>query len=128
MLERMDSASLQQWIEQYERAWRTEGTDVLAELFTDDVVYSASPWADPITGLAALGEFWDAQRESAAEQFSMTSEIVALDGSVGVVRVSVEYGSGDRWRDLWIVRFDEDGRCAAFEEWPFAPNDSDGHS
>jgi ketosteroid isomerase-like protein len=125
MLGRMERAAVQAWIERYERAWRTSGTDMLADLFTDDVEYLPSPWADPIRGLAVLGRFWEAEREGPAEEFTMTAEIVAVDGDVGVVRVDVDYGSGSRWRDLWIVRLDEDGRCAAFEEWPFAPNRSD---
>jgi hypothetical protein len=25
------------------------------------------------------------------------------------------------YRDLWIMRFDDDGRCCAYEEWPFWP-------
>lgn len=32
------------------------------------------------------------------------------------------YARGERYRDLWIVRFDEDGRCREFEEWPFWPD------
>jgi hypothetical protein len=44
------------------------------------------------------------------------------------VRVEVDYAaSGDRWRDLWVVEFADDGRCRVFEEWPFAPEQRDGH-
>jgi hypothetical protein len=32
-----------------------------------------------------------------------------------------------RWLDLWVLRFDDAGRCTAFEEWPFAPGQADGH-
>jgi hypothetical protein len=40
-----------------------------------------------------------------------------------VVRVFVEYGPPDpsSWRDLWVLLFEENGRCTRFEEWPFAP-------
>jgi hypothetical protein len=51
----------------------------------------------------------------------MTSETVAVDGHTGVARVEVAYGNGDRWRDIWIVRLLDDGRCGHFEEWPIAP-------
>ena len=122
----LDAAGVRAWIERYEQAWRTAGTDGLVHLFTEDVEYRPSPWADPVRGLAALGEFWEAQRDGPAEQFTMTAEIVAVDGVVAVARVEVAYGTGDRWRDLWVVRFAEDGRCRAFEEWPFAPHRPDG--
>ncbi len=53
----------------------------------------------------------------------MERELVAADGDVAVLRIGVWYGEPVRqeYRDLWIVRFAPDGRCAAFEEWPFWP-------
>jgi hypothetical protein len=82
-----------------------------------------------VSGLAALSQFWEAARNGPDEVFEMRSEVVALDGTVAVVRVSVEYEdiTSGRWRDLWVLRFDSDGRCTEFEEWPFAPGQSDGH-
>jgi hypothetical protein len=38
-----------------------------------------------------------------------------------VARIEVDYATGAEYRDLWIVRFDEDGRCREFEECPFWP-------
>jgi hypothetical protein len=40
-----------------------------------------------------------------------------------VARVEVRYGDpvGQQYRDLWVVRFDDAGRCIAFEGWPFWP-------
>ncbi len=70
---------------------------------------------------------WEAEREGPDEVFRMTSEVVAADGDTAVVRVEVGYGDPVRqeYRDLWIVRFAGDGRCASFEEWPFWPEQPD---
>jgi hypothetical protein len=59
----------------------------------------------------------------------MASEIVVVDGHTAVVRVEADDAKEDagRWRDLWVLHFDVDGRCSHFEEWPFAPGQSDGH-
>ena len=123
-----ERATVEAWVRDYERLWRTEGTDGLAELFTADASYLPSPWARPIVGLPAIAEFWESERTGPDEAFTMASEVIAVDGSTAVVRVSVEYGaSGSRWRDLWVLELGEDGRCTAFEEWPFAPGQSDGH-
>ena len=121
MLIGMDRAALQKWISDYERLWRTAGTDRLPELFAEDADYLTSPWERPVVGRAALARFWERERDSAEEEFTMTSDVVAVDGDVGVARIEVEYGNGDRWRDLWIVEFDAAGRCTHFEEWPIAP-------
>jgi ketosteroid isomerase-like protein len=116
-----------EWIATYEGAWRTPGVDALAGVFTPDVTYTPSPWAEPLHGLDALGRFWESAREGFDEPFRMTSEVVAFDDPTAVIRVHVDYGDGEHWRDLWIVSFDADGRCQAFEEWPFAPDQPDGH-
>lgn len=117
----MDRALLESWIYRYEQAWRTAGTDVLADLFSAEIHYWPSPWDEPIRGLAALAAFWNAHRDSPDETFEMMSGVVAVDRDTGVVRVEVNYGDGSRWRNLWIVRFDGEGRCRHFEEWPVAP-------
>lgn len=121
--------TVETWVSNYERLWRTAGTDGLSDLFTADASYLTSPWASPVVGLPALAEFWDAERDGPDESFTMSSEVIAVDGPTAVVRVNVEYeGESDgRWRDLWVLTFDDDGRCAAFEEWPFAPRQPDGH-
>ncbi|GHH77670.1 YybH family protein [Promicromonospora soli] len=123
-----ERAAVEAWVRDYERLWRTAGTDGLSELFTADASYLASPWAQPIVGLPAIAEFWESERTGPDESFTMASKVIAVDGSTAIVRVSVEYdASGSRWRDLWILELGDDGRCAAFEEWPFAPGQSDGH-
>jgi ketosteroid isomerase-like protein len=125
----MERVDVERWVAAYERAWRTAGTGDLAPLFAPDATYLVSPWATPVAGLAAIRELWEAEREGPDEAFSMTSEVVAVDGDTAVVRVAVDYGEPDprRWRDLWVLRFDGGGRCVAFEEWPFAPAQPDGH-
>ncbi|WP_431967833.1 nuclear transport factor 2 family protein [Nocardia sp. bgisy134] len=123
----MDRDTVRAWVAGYERAWRTSGTDALAELFAADTHYVVSPWAEPIVGRAALAEFWEAGRDGADEPFAMTFDLVAVDGDTAVVRVQVEYERDDpaRWRDLWVIRLDDSGRCVHFEEWPFAPGQPD---
>ena len=123
----MGERDIDGWLTRYERAWRTPGTDLLDELFADDVTYRPAPWADPVVGLAALRRFWEASRTGPDEGFAMATEVVAEQDGTSVVRVHVGYDDGQRWRDLWIVERDEQGRCHHFEEWPFQPGQPDGH-
>ena len=124
----MDRAQLTDWIAGYERAWRSPGTDALADLFTEDVTYSTAPYENPHRGLAAIGEMWEAERLGPDEEFEMSRKVVAVDGDTGVAEVEVRYGAPKRkaYRDLWVVRLDEAGRCFQFEEWPFWPPDQEG--
>jgi ketosteroid isomerase-like protein len=119
----MDAAGVTAWLAGYEKAWRSPGTSQLETLFTPDATYSVEPYTEPVTGRAAIAAMWEAERDGPAEVFRMTSEVVAVDGQMAVVRVEVQYGNPvhQEFRDLWVIRFAADGRCAAFEEWPFSP-------
>jgi len=116
-----DRATVETWIVAYETAWRTAGTEQLAELFTEDGSYRMSPYEDPAVGLTAIGKLWERQRDGPDEGFEMSHEIVAVDGGTAVARVEVEYATGAEYRDLWLIRFAADGRCREFEEWPYWP-------
>src|SRR4051794_20620009 len=133
----MDRGQLSDWIAAYERAWRSPGTDALAELFTEDAAYSTAPYEKPHRGLTAIAEMWEAERNGPDEEFEMSSEVIAVDGEAGVARVRVLYPAPDdrqgrrnrqrrEYRDLWVVRLDREGRCFHFEEWPFWPPDQRG--
>lgn len=125
----MDYAVVERWLERYEQAWRTPGTDRLHELFISTASYLPSPWALSLDGLDEIAQFWESERDDAREDFTMSSDVIAVDGDTAVVRVEVEYAASlsGHWRDLWVLGFAPDGRCASFEEWPFAPNQPDGH-
>lgn len=115
------------WVAAYEALWRAPGTEMLAEIFAPEAVYLPSPWARPLHGLQAISDFWEEERAGPDEEFTMTHRVLAVDGPTAVVRVEVDYGDAQRWRDLWVLTFDAEGRCASFEEWPFAPRQADGH-
>ncbi|MDG4824369.1 nuclear transport factor 2 family protein [Asanoa sp. WMMD1127] len=118
------------WLEAYEQVWRTPGTAALAEIFTEDARYSQGPYEEPVHGLPAIGAMWEKTRDGAEEPFTMTTGIVAVDGDTAVARVEVRYAEPQphEYRDLWVMRFADDGRCREFEEWPYAPGDRAGMS
>jgi len=69
---------------------------------------------------------WEDEREGPEEVFTLATGILAVDGPTAVVRAEVCYGDPPRqeYRDLWIIRFAEDGHCTWFEEWPYWPGAS----
>jgi hypothetical protein len=112
-----------QWLAGYEAAWRAPGTGRLADLFTSGATYLQSPYEQPVTGLDAIGRMWEAERAGPDEVFTLATEIIAVDGPTAVVRAEVCYAGPPRqeYRDLWVMRLAEDGRCRWFEEWPYWP-------
>jgi ketosteroid isomerase-like protein len=118
-----DRTTVNRWLAAYEAAWRAPGTGPLESLFTTDASYLQSPYDPPVTGLDAIARMWDAERDGPDEVFTLSTDIVAVDGPVAVVRAEVRYGDPvtQEYRDLWIIRFAGDGRSTHFEEWPFWP-------
>src|SRR5947207_3048706 len=85
-------------------------------------IFAISGLQDPLK----VSVKWETEREGPDEVFTITTEVVAVEGDTGVVRAEVAYGAPTNrlYRDLWIVRLDEHGRCFHFEEWPFWPERS----
>lgn len=120
---RLDRDLVNHWVSEYETAWRTSGTDGLTELFTEHASYLHSPYAEPVIGIERIRAMWDEDRAGPDEVFSLSAAVVAVDGLAAVVRAVVRYGAPTRqeYTDLWVLDFDESGRCGRFEEWPFWP-------
>jgi ketosteroid isomerase-like protein len=118
-----DRAMVSRWLAGYEAAWRKPGTESLASLFTGDATYLQSPYELPVRGLDAIRRMWEDEREGPDEVFTLATSTLAVDGPVAVVRAEVRYGDPPRqeYRDLWVIRLDEDGLCTWFEEWPYWP-------
>ena len=118
-----ERSTVSRWLAGYEAAWRAPGTEGLAGLFTGDATYLQSPYEQPVAGRDAIKRMWEEEREGPDEVFTLATDILAVDGPTAVVRAEVCYGDPPRqeYRDLWVIRLAEDGRCTWFEEWPYWP-------
>ena len=119
----MDRDEVMRWFAGYERAWRDGDLDAVATLFTESAAYRPSPYERPEVGHEAIRAFW---LDDEGETFTLSAEPVAVEGRVAVVRLEVHYGDPvhQEYRDLWILRFAEDGRVEDFEEWAYWPGRS----
>ncbi len=124
----MTREQLEDWVARYERAWRTAGTAGLSELFTPRASYRMHPYGDVEEGLEAICALWERERDGADEVFALEADVMAVEADVGVVRAHIAYGDpvGQEYRELWVVHFDEQGRCVEFEEWPHWPPGTNG--
>lgn len=118
-----DRATVSRWLAGYEAAWRAPGTEALGRLFTSDATYLQSPYEQPVTSLAAIERMWESERQGPDEVFTLATDILAVEGPTAVVRAEVFYREPPRqeYRDLWVIRLADDGRCTRFEEWPYWP-------
>src|SRR3954447_422299 len=104
------------WVTDYERAWRAGDESAVVALFTPDIRYRRSPYEASNLGHAGVQAFWADDRD---RPFTVVAEPVAVEGPNALVRLEVRYGDPvqQEYRDLWVLRFADDGRVADFEEW-----------
>jgi ketosteroid isomerase-like protein len=113
----MDHASFQDWLDRYIAAWRSGKADDIGELFSEDVTYSYRPYTEPVRGRAAIVADWLRDPD---EPGSWDAEYhpVAVDGDTGVSVGESRYPKeGKAYSNVFICRFDADGRCREFSEW-----------
>ena len=77
----------------------------------------------PVVGLEKLTGFWESERDGPDEPLVVASDVVAVEGTTAVVRISVDYLGPDtsRWRDLWVLTFAQDGPAQRSRNGPSRP-------
>ena len=121
----MDGESVQVWLDKYVEAWRTYDPAQIGDLFSEDAIYFYSPFDDPIRGREAIVADWLIE-PNAVGSWEGRYVPVAVEGNVGVAQGRTRYlrpdGAVEREFDnIFVLNFDEAGRCACFTEWYMQP-------
>ena len=121
----MDRESVQVWLDNYVEAWRTYEPAQIGDLFSEDALYYYSPFDDPLRGREAIVRDWLAE-PNAAGSWEARYVPVAVEGDVGVAQGRTRYLRSDgtierEFDNIFVLHFDEAGRCARFTEWFMQP-------
>ncbi len=116
----MTHDDVQRWLDAYVEAWRTYDPDQIGALFADDVTYRYQPYRDPLVGRAAVVASW-LEEPDAADSWSAHYVPYAVDGDRAVAVGTSRYLDDGKQRtifyNVWLLRFDDAGRCADFIEY-----------
>jgi ketosteroid isomerase-like protein len=78
------------WVDRYEAAWRSPGTEALRDVFSEDASYRHGPYHQELVGLHTIAAMWERERAGPDELFTLQSEVVAVEGDTAVVRAEVQ--------------------------------------
>lgn len=124
----MDRESVQAWLDNYVEAWRTYELAQIGNLFSEDALYFYSPFDDPLRGREAIVADWLAE-PNAPGSWEARYVAIAVEGKVGVAQGRTRYLSSDgaierEFDNIFVLHFDNAGRCARFTEWFMQPRGS----
>ena len=126
----MNRESVQAWLDKYVDVWRTYDRAQIADLFSQDAVYLYSQFDEqnPVRGRDAIVTDW-LKEPDAARSWEAHYAPVAVEGNVGVAQGRTRYFDADgtvkrEFDNIFVLHFDEEGRCTRFTEWFMQPRKS----
>ena len=117
----MDRAQVQGWLDRYIRAWKSNDTEEIAALFTEDATYSYGPFHEDVIGRNAIVTSWF-EDPDAPGSWSAEYHPVVVEGDTAIANGRSRYLQPDgslrtEYDNIFLIRLDDDGRCFEFREW-----------
>lgn len=118
----MDRDAFHAWLVRYVDAWRLNDPTAIGDLFSLHVRYAFDPFDEAVVGRPAVVAALLADiEESGAREAAY--EVLAIDGDTYVAHGRTRYLTDDgsavdhEFANIFVCRFDKDGRCREFTEW-----------
>lgn len=108
---------LDEWMDGYVLAWSSNDSNHIEALFTEGAVYDPQTAGGPWEGIDEIVTRWqEIDDEEDNWEFEWlpvveTDEVAVVTGRTRYHEPALSY------RNLFIIRFAEDGRCRDFTEW-----------
>jgi hypothetical protein len=108
-------------LDAYGRAWEAGDTVAAAQLYSDDVAYYETPFDAPARGTRGVRDY-SAIAAAAQRDVHFWHEPYAVKGNTGIARwgasfVRVPSGVCVELDGIFVLKFDDDGRCSELREW-----------
>lgn len=122
----MTHDQVQKWLDGYVDGWASSDADAIADLFTEDALYSYRPWEnDEVTakGREAIVSAW-LRHEEDPESWDAHYEPFVVEGNKAVAVGWSRYFATDdepekTYHNAYLLEFGDDGRCSSFHEFWF---------
>ncbi len=128
----LDRARVAAWLDAYVHAWKTCSPQAIGNLFSENATYFYDPFSEPLRGRVAIVASWLEQPDTPGT-YDGHYEPIIIEGDRAVANGRSRYFEQDgttlkaEWNNLFLLRFDEAGRCTEFREWYMKrPESQDG--
>lgn len=120
-----DYQRVAKWLEDYVAAWKSYDPEAIRALFSEGATYRYGPYDKPLEGREAIVTGWLENRDE-PNTYSADYKPIAVDGNTAVSNGRSLYYAADgktlirEFDNIFVIKFDEDGRCADFCDWYMA--------
>ncbi len=118
----IDRVTVAAWLENYVLAWKSADPEAIGSLFSEDAQYFYTPFEEPVIGREAIVASWLEDPDQPGT-FDGAYEPLVVEGSVAVANGRSRYYTagtafvGAEYDNIFVLRFDEQGKCVEFREW-----------
>ena len=121
----MTEQDVQNWLDEYGRAWVNGDPDHVVTLFSDAATYQETPFDDPMKGRHEIREYWQDGAADAQENVQFTSQVWAVKDNTAIVGWQARYTEKSSRAQVELdgtfrlVFSSEQGtlQCTILEEW-----------
>ncbi len=109
------------WLGRYVAAWRSADAPAIGDLFSERAIYSYRAGTRVVEGRDAIVAAWLADPDEPGS-WDAQYEPLAIEDQVHVAIGTTRYFDADGavredYSNIFVCRFDADGRCSTFTEW-----------
>lgn len=117
----MEHQDVQDWLDRYVEAWRSNDPDRITALFSEDVSYRYHPYDEPLRGRDVVVRSWLDEPDD-PESWEASYQPFSVEGSrvvaTGTSRYFPHGGQPERlYHNVFLIEFDDQGRCRSFTEY-----------
>jgi hypothetical protein len=118
----LSHAQFQDWLDRYVAAWKSYDPAAIGDLFAEGIEYRYHPQMDPVKGRDEVVKSWVDNKDDPGT-YDASYQVEAIDGDSHVARGWSRYFESaggalkDEYFNVYVCRFDADGRCTSFTEW-----------
>ena len=123
----MEKSAVVKWLGAYVKAWKSYSPEAIGALFTEDATYSYYPFEEPVRGREAIVASW-LKHQDPPGTYDASYAPIAVDGNIAVAQGRSRYFKDStqkqltkQWDNVFVIEFDDGGRCRSFSEWFVAP-------
>jgi SnoaL-like domain len=113
---------VQSWLDRYVEAWHSYDRAQIGGLFSEDAEYRFYPYEEARRGREAIVDGWFEGKDEPGTWEAQYSPF-AINGQRAVATGRSSYRDDPQgeikrvYHNCFLMRFDDDGRCAEFTEW-----------